>query len=65
VALAVLAAAGLALAGPLVLDVDDGEPEQLDDGVVAGEVAAGLGDLAELVVQALDAYLELSRQPGL
>jgi hypothetical protein len=34
VALAVLLAAGEALAGALVLDVDDGEPEQLDDGVV-------------------------------
>ena len=44
-----------AFAGPLVLDVDDRQPEQLDDGVVAGEVAAGLGDLAELVVQRLDA----------
>jgi hypothetical protein len=55
VPLAVLQAAGGALARPFVLDVDDGEPEQLDDGVVAGEVAAGLGDLAELVVQALDA----------
>jgi hypothetical protein len=32
-------AAGLALACPFVLDVDDGEPQQLDDGVVAGEVA--------------------------
>ena len=64
-ALAVLAAAGLALAGSLVFDVDDGEPEQLDDGVVGREVAAGLGDFPELVVQGLDAYLELSRQPGL
>jgi hypothetical protein len=51
---AVLLAAGLALAGALVLDVDDGEPEQLDGGVVGREVAAGLGDLAELVVQRLD-----------
>jgi hypothetical protein len=41
---------------PLVLDVDDGEPQQLDDGVVGREVAAGLGDLAELVVQRLDRY---------
>jgi len=43
--------AGGALAGPLVLDVDDRQPQQLDDGVVGREVAAGLGDLAELVVQ--------------
>jgi hypothetical protein len=64
-ALAGLGPAGLALAGPLVLDVDDGQPQELDDGVVAGEVAAGLGDLAQLVVQGLDAYLELSRQPWL
>ena len=49
--------AGGALAGALVLDVDDRQPQQLDDGVVAGEVAAGLGDLAELVVQALDALV--------
>jgi hypothetical protein len=64
-ALAGVLPAGGALAGALVLDVDDGQPQELDDGVVAGEVAAGLGDLAELVVQALDAYLELRRQPGL
>ena len=44
--------------GALVLDVADGQPQQLDDGVVAGEVAAVLDDLAELVVQALDRYLE-------
>src|SRR5260221_12700979 len=56
---------GGALAGALVLDVDDRQPEQLDDGVVAGEVPAGLGDLPQLVVQALDAYLELACQPGL
>jgi len=46
---------GGALAGPFVLDVDDRQPQQLDDGVVGGEVAAGLGDLAQLVVQRLDA----------
>jgi hypothetical protein len=63
--LAALLAAGFALAGSFVLDVDDGEPGQLDDGVVGREVAAGLGDLAELVVQRLDAYLELPRQPVL
>ena len=54
-ALASLLATGQALAGALVLDVDDGEPQELDDGVVAGGMPAGLGDLAELVVQALDA----------
>jgi hypothetical protein len=51
VAFAVLLPAGLALAGALVFDVDDGEPQELDGGVVGREVAAGLGDLAELVVQ--------------
>ena len=49
-------AAGGALAGSFVLDVDDGEPEQLDDGVVGREVVAGLGDLAELVVQRLESF---------
>jgi len=38
---------GLALACPSVLDGDDGQPEQLGDGVVGGEVAAGPADLAE------------------
>jgi hypothetical protein len=46
VALAVLRAAGLALACSFVLDAGDGEPEQLDHGVVGREVAAGPGDLA-------------------
>jgi hypothetical protein len=50
-----LLAACFAFAGTLVLDVDDGQPEQLDHGVIAGEVASGFGDLAELVVQRLDA----------
>jgi hypothetical protein len=39
------------LAGAFVFDVADGEPEECDDGVVGGEVAAVLDDLAELVVQ--------------
>jgi hypothetical protein len=47
--------AGGALAGPFVLDVDDRQPRQLDDGVVGGAVPAGLGDLAELIVEGLDA----------
>ena len=29
-----LLAAGLALPGPFLVDVDDGEPQELDDGVV-------------------------------
>jgi hypothetical protein len=58
-------AAGGALAGALVLNVDGGEPERLDDRVVGWEVAAGLDDLAKLVVQRLDGYLELWRQPKL
>ena len=49
--LAGLLAAGGPFAGPLVLDAGDGEPDQLGDGVIAVEVAAGLGDLAELVVK--------------
>ena len=44
-----------AFAGALVLDVADGQPKQLDRGSVAGEVAAVLDDLAQLVVQRLDA----------
>jgi hypothetical protein len=43
-----------ALAGALVFDVADGQPEQLDHGVVGGEVPAILDDLPELVVQRLD-----------
>ena len=42
---------GGAGAGAFVFDVADGQPQQLDDGVVAGEVAAVFDDLAELVVQ--------------
>jgi hypothetical protein len=40
-----------AFAGSLVLDIADGEPEQLDGGGVVGEVTAVLDDFAELVVQ--------------
>jgi hypothetical protein len=50
VAPAVLSSAGSALAGALVLDADDGEPRELDDGAVGREAAAGLGDLAEPVL---------------
>ena len=42
------------LVGPFVLDVADRQPQELDGGVIAGEVAAVLGDLAQLVVQRLD-----------
>jgi hypothetical protein len=35
-----------AVAGPLVLDAADGQPEQFDHRVVVGEVAAVLDDLA-------------------
>jgi hypothetical protein len=41
VAFAVLLPAGLALAGSFVLDVDDGQPQELDGGLVGREVAAG------------------------
>ena len=44
--------------GAFVFDVADGQPEQLDRGVVVREVPPILDDLAELVVQALDGYLE-------
>ena len=43
-----------AFAGSFVFDVADRQPEQLDHGVVVGEVAAVLDDLAQLVVQRLD-----------
>jgi hypothetical protein len=52
--LPVSAAACGAFAGPLVLDVDDRQPQQLDDRVVAREVPAGFGHFPELVVQRLD-----------
>ena len=42
------------LGGALVLDVDDGEPDEFDDGVVGGELSTILDDLADLVVEALD-----------
>ena len=47
-----------AFAGAFVLDVPDRQPQELDDGLVAGEVAAVLDDLAQLVVERLDRYLE-------
>ena len=43
-----------ALRGPAVLDVADRQPQQFDRRLVGGEVAAVLGDLAQLVVQRLD-----------
>jgi len=46
------------LAGAFVFDVADRQPQQLDRGVVGGEVPPILDDLPELVVQALDRYLE-------
>ena len=64
--LSVLASAGLfgAFSGSLVLDVADGQPEQLDGGGVGGEVAAVLDDLAQLVVQRLVGYLEFRSWVG-
>jgi hypothetical protein len=50
------------LAGAFVFDVADGQPQQLDRGVVVGEVPPILGDLAELVVQRLDGYLEPEKE---
>ena len=47
-----------ASAGAFVFDVADGQPQQLDRGVVVREVPPILDDLPELVVQALRGYLE-------
>ena len=41
--------------GSFVLNVADRQPQQLDHRLITGEVAAVLGDLAQLVVQRLDA----------
>ena len=41
--------------GSFVLNVADRQPQQLDHRLIGGEVAAVLGDLAQLVVQRLDA----------
>ena len=55
----VLGGAGFlgALPGSFVLDVHDRQPEELDDGGVAGAVAAVLDDLAQLEVQRPEALL--------
>ena len=45
---------GAELAASVVADAVDGEVEDLQDGVVGGKRALGLGDLAQLVVQRLD-----------
>lgn len=42
------------VAGSFVFDVADREPEELDHGVVVGEVSAVIRDFAELKVQRLD-----------
>ena len=44
-----------AFGGSLVLHVHDRQPEELDGSVVGGEMPTIFDDLAELVVQALDA----------
>jgi hypothetical protein len=44
----------LTLPGAFVLDVADGQPEQLDHRVVGREMPAVLDDLAELEVERLD-----------
>jgi hypothetical protein len=54
-----LAGFGGAGPGPFVLDVGDGQPDQLDDRVVGREVPAVLDDFADLEVERLDGYLEL------
>jgi len=45
----------VAFLGSFVLDVADRQPQQLDHRLIGGEVATVLGDLAQLVVQRLDA----------
>ena len=47
-----------AVTGSFVFDVADRQPQQFDYSGVVGEVAAVLDDLAQLVVQRLDPYLE-------
>ena len=42
------------VAGTLVLDVADRQPQQLDRGLIVGEMSPRLGDFTELVVQRLD-----------
>ena len=49
--------------GSFVFDVADRQPEQLDGGQVVGEVAAVLGDFAELVVQRLDRVRRVDHPP--
>ncbi|OZG64237.1 hypothetical protein BHAP_1404 [Bifidobacterium hapali] len=41
----------LPLSGPFVLYVADREPQELDDGLVVGELAAVAADLPQLIVQ--------------
>src|ERR1700710_2644063 len=53
---AVAGSATLAGGGAVAAEVADAEVEQLDQGFVGREVAAGLADLAELVVDALDDF---------
>ena len=48
--------------GTFVLDISDREPQQLDHRVVVREMPTILDDLPELIVQALDAYLELGSE---
>ena len=45
----------VAFSGSFVLDVADRQPQQLDHRLIGGEVAAVLGDLAQLVARSLDA----------
>ena len=54
----------LPLPGAFLLDVEDGQPQQLDHRVVAGEVPPVLDDLSELVVEALLGYLERRERAG-
>src|SRR5680860_275831 len=52
-----------ALSGSLVLDVHDGQPEQLDRRRVVGEMATILDDLAQLIVERLNAVGRVNDLP--
>ncbi len=45
---------GAEFTSSVVSDIADGQVEDLEYGVTGGEMPAGLGDLAELIVQRLD-----------
>src|SRR5690606_27977307 len=60
-----LATLFLPRSGAFVLDVGDRQPDQLDHGVVGGELTPILYDLADLVVEALDRIRRVDDAPDL